>query len=341
MVKKMVRGAVVTTFLLSALTIFSALSSLAAYLGGGAHPLLGYGGALSTVTIGEVGDSNSPSPEASDSSVPQETHQGFTQNINRFSQGHRVSILYVPASQLDTATVLDEAHNFTLGEKQNYQALEEPASQTALVLGQVPSASYEVLLPHSSVDISALNEPYRIDQEPGITALATPAVQPFGTGTYYLTTDNHIAIAVLEELAQNEGYTFSLVDTRSQPTLAHYVSSPYGLVNLLPVLTLALCATALILIYLLGRTSSMATALSLGASRYQAQQVELRRLIPGLVSASLLGACLALVYSFLAPQYSSLFIPVLTVVLNILWWVALIWLLLHRAGRRLKREIPC
>ena len=343
MVEKMIRGAVFITFLLSALMIFSTLSSLFTYLGGGSHPLLGYGGALSVVTIDEPDTST---PDSSTAKTPdltalQEAHRGFTQSINRFSQGHRISILYIPASQLDTATVLDAAHNFTLGEGDNYQALEDPDSQTALVIGQVPSASYEVLLPHASLDVSIPDEPYRIDQEPSITALTTPAVQPFGAGTYYLTTDNPIAIAVLEELAQSKGYTLFLLDIRNQPTLFNYVTSPYGLVNLLPTLTLALCSTALILIYLLGRTSSMATALSLGASRYQAQRVELHRLLPGLLLASLLGACLALAYSLLVPQYSPPFLAVLTAVLNILWWLALIWLLLHRAGRRLKREIPC
>lgn len=261
--------------------------------------------------------------------------------LTSLSQDSGVAVLYIPDTQVPLATLADPGGIYGQDLSGSLGSLADPTARKAVVSSNLSSASYPVLLPEGVQVIGTVPENVPLDGLYFINGFTTPAVQPFGAGTYYLSTSDPLATERIKRLAEKEGYLVEVNHRQEAPSFLNYPGSTFGVTGFLTGFLLCSSAAALCLIYLLGRQRSLVQAICLGASRGQAIRLEIAKNLPGLLLASAGAALACLPFCLLNPFYFPWWLCPLAATVNLGLWVAVLWFFLLLVGRRLRNVLPC
>lgn len=320
-------------FFISALLLFCLFSGARDYLLHGQNRVLGYGGALTQVTVSAPA-SNSSSQGASETSGVQEI-------LTSLSQDSGVAVLYIPDTQVPLATLADPSGVYAQDISDSLGSLADPTARKAVVLSHLSPVSYPALLPQGVEVTGTLPADFPLDGLHFITGFTTPAIQPFSAGTYYLSTSDPLATERIKRLAEKEGYSVEVNYRQEAPSLLNYPGSTFGVTGFLTGFLLCSSASALCLIYLLGRQHALAQAICLGASRGQAIRLEIAKNLPSLLLASTGAALACIPFCLLNPSYFPWWLCPLAATVNLGLWVAALWFFLVLVGRRVRNVLPC
>lgn len=334
MAEKIMRHLIQVVAFLLTLLFFSLFSGARDYLLHGQNRVLGYGGALTQVTV------SAPAGDLSNQGSS-DTISSVQEVLTSLSQDSGVAVLYIPDTQVPLATLADPGGVYAQDISDSLGSLADPTARKALVLSHLSPVSYPELLPHGVQVTGTLPADFPLDRLNFITGFTTPAVQPFSAGTYYLSTSDPLATERIKRLAEKEGYSVEVNYRQEAPSLLSYPGSTFGVTGFLTAFLLCSSASALCLIYLLGRQHALVQAICLGASRGQAIRLEIAKNLPGLLLASAGAALACLPFCLLNPSYFPWWLCPLAATVNLCLWVAVLWFFLLLVGRRIRNVLPC